>query len=157
MNTKQNNLLREAADPSTSLSRLRELSRLKGKNVRQHLRTLIAANPSIDEKLLWDLAHDCDEQVYANPLFKRLLLANVSWWEQCGTTALMRLLARMGAEAPERARNHLLEQVADELVHLNPSYRGEMKWIWEEEIKIAWNAASGDSKNGELRRPNECI
>lgn len=156
MNTKHKDLLKEAADPSTSLPRLRELSRLKGKDIRRRIRTLVAANPGIDEKLLWDLARDCDEQVLTSSLFRRLLLANVAWWERCGTTALVKLLARMGAETQEVARNFLLEQVAYDLAQLDPSHRGEITWIWEVEIDIVWNSASGASSRDKARKMEEC-
>lgn len=141
MNKTQENLLKEAADPSTSKPRLLQLSRLKGKNIRQHIRALIAANPNVDEKLLWNLAQDCDQEVIDNPVFRRLLHDNATWWKRCGTTALIRLLARMGAEATEASRTYLFEQIVDDLIKLDSSQRGEMTWCWEEDIEITWNTS----------------
>jgi hypothetical protein len=150
-----NIFLSEAADPSTSTARLRQLSRLKHKGIRQPLREVIAANSNVDERLLWDLALDCPHQVVENPVFRLLSLTNESWWERCGTVPLMRLLARMGPEAPEPARIYLLEQLVDALADLESSQRGEILWRWEEDIEIAWNPVTQMSCKENDRKVNE--
>lgn len=139
MNNRLRIYLTAAADPLTAPARLHQLSRLKRKGIRQPLREVIAANPNVDEQLLWDLAQDCPHQVVDNPVFRLLSLENDSWWERCGRSALIRLLARMGPEAPEPARIYLLEQLVEALAELDPNQRGEILWSWEEDIEIIWN------------------
>ncbi|MEA5474273.1 hypothetical protein VB716_08570 [Synechococcus sp. CCY9201] len=147
--------LADAADPSTAPARLHQLSSLKRKGIRQPIRAVIAANPNVDENLLWDLAQDCSQQVVDNPVFKLLLLENDAWWKRCGTTALIRLLARMGPEAPEPARIYLLEQLVDALADLESSQRGEILWRWEEDIEITWKPVTKMSCKENDRKVNE--
>ena len=119
----------EAADTSTSAKRLRELSDWADTEERNKIREALAANPNIDNALLWELAADHPSQVADNLQFRLLLLDSEPWWEDCDSQALIQLLA-LGKDVSDSARIHLAKLIWDELawspININlESYQSE--------------------------------
>ncbi|MEA5474274.1 hypothetical protein VB716_08575 [Synechococcus sp. CCY9201] len=111
----------EARSPDTSPARLRQLAKTK------ILRPLIAANPNVDEELLWELAVDHPEAVIKNPKMDLFDLGVDPWWERCESAALLKLLVELGVNAPQRGRDQLVHSIADELRESSPlAFR--MEW-----------------------------
>ena len=129
MNKEIDAALIEAADSSTSAKRLRELSDWADSKERNKIREVLAANPNIDNALVWELAADHPSQVADNPQFKLLLLSSEPWWEECDSQALIQLLA-LRQDVSDSARIHLAKLIWDELtwdpININlESYQSE--------------------------------
>lgn len=133
----------EAGNPSTSPKRLRELCLRKRKNERNHLRPVIAANPSVEEDLLLELAADHPKEVIGNPRFKLLQLSGEAWWDQCGQTSLFALMGTglMPMNGPIEAV--LLEGFNTFLRELSSDVKGEVRWA--QELTVDLRACAGSS------------
>lgn len=132
-------LLAEASDPTTPTTRLREISQHQSTSERTAIRKTLAANPNLDEELLWELAIECPAAVADNPWLQLIQLREPAWWTQCGTGALLSLLSVMRQKAPEQARSYLLKQITRELTSNCPlQVRGEYTCSVSHDITIEW-------------------
>ena len=134
-------ILNEAGSPETRPDRLRELSKSERRHLRSRLRKAIAANPNVDDDLLWALAADHPKEVISNPRFQLLELSGKSWWEDCETVAVFKLLVELRENAPAEAHTHLIHQIANMLTE-SDSLEMNMEWHmnFERRITVNWRA-----------------
>jgi hypothetical protein len=138
----------EARSPQTNPERLQALSEWKRRNERTQLRQAIAANPNSEEGLLLELAADYPNEVMANPRFQLLLLSDECWWEDVEPISMLRLLAYLGANAPEYARLDFFDQLGGLLADTDPLDMN-MEWhmSFSQEFTVEWEACSGEEDN----------
>jgi len=110
----------EACATTTSQERLRQLSEWTQPDECSRLRQTIAANPNVDEDLLWELAVDHSDVVIWNPKMGQFDPCDDPWWERCESAALLKLLVELGEKAPHRGRDRLVQCIADELRESSP-------------------------------------
>lgn len=132
-------LLAEASDPTTPSTRLRAISQLQNASERTAIRQALAANPNLDEELLWELAIEFPAAVADNPGLQLNQLREPAWWTQCGTGALLSLLSVMREKAPEQARSFLFEQIATDLISdCKLQVCGEYSCSISRDITVEW-------------------
>lgn len=132
-------LLAEASDPATPAKRLRAISQNKNTSERSAVQQALAANPNLDEELLWGLAIECPAAVADSPGLQLIQLREPAWWTQCGSGALLSLLSVLGEKAPEQARGFLFEQIATDLTaDCTLQVRGEYSCSISHDITVEW-------------------
>ncbi len=137
--------LAEASDPQTPSTRLREISQLQNASERTAVRQVLAANPNLDEELLWELAIEFPAAVADNPGLQLIQLREPSWWTICGTGPLLSLLSVMGEMAPEQVRGHLFDTMTRDLMLSCPlELKSDYGWVAHNSITVKYTKPNDD-------------
>jgi len=95
-------LLAEASDPTTHLSRLRQLSERKRKNERTQIRAALSSNPNSDLALLSVLSAEFPSDVLNNPTLEFLQFAEPGAWQDFPLKGLLAMLLSYGNQPPSQ-------------------------------------------------------